>query len=62
MFESLDDKDSKIVIDAMEEKKFEAKGLVIKEGDDGDELFVVESGSLECTKLFVSYILTQLER
>jgi len=26
--------------------------MVIKQGEDGDELFVVQSGSLRCTKIF----------
>jgi cAMP-dependent protein kinase regulator len=62
MFENLDDKDSAIVIDAMEEKKFKTGDRVIKEGDDGDELFVVESGSLECTKHFVSRRINKFQK
>ena len=36
----------------MEEKKFSPGEFVIKQGEDGSELFVVENGSLSCTKLF----------
>ena len=36
----------------MDEKRFKAGEYVIKQGEDGFELFVVESGTLSCTKLF----------
>ena len=52
MFASLDHKDQSIVIDAMEEKQFDAGEWVIHQGDDGDLLFVVDSGKLECYKKF----------
>jgi hypothetical protein len=32
---------------------------VIKEGEEGDCLYVVESGILTCTKIFVRFILTK---
>lgn len=50
MFASLDDKDKAIVVSAMEEKRFNPKDIVIKQGDDGKELFVVGSGLLKCYK------------
>lgn len=50
MFASLDEKDKSIVISAMEETKFNAGETVIKQGDDGKELFVVGSGNLKCYK------------
>lgn len=34
----------------MEEKKFKAGETIIKQGDDGDELYVVDNGSLDCFK------------
>lgn len=52
MFQSLTDKEMAIVVDAMEEKKFKEGDLVISQGEDGAELFVVESGTLSCKKLF----------
>lgn len=52
MFGSVDEKDFHIVIDAMKERSATAGEVVIKEGDDGDNLFVVESGTLTCTKVF----------
>ena len=50
IFETLDEKDKSIVIHAMEEKQFAAGETVIKQGDDGKELFVVGSGNLKCYK------------
>lgn len=50
IFASLDDKDKSIVISAMEEAKFSAGQTVIQQGDDGKELFVVDSGHLKCYK------------
>ena len=41
-----------IVVDAMEEKRYKEGDIVISQGDDGAELYVVESGSLSCKKLF----------
>jgi cAMP-dependent protein kinase regulator len=41
-----------IVVDAMEERRYAPKQTIIEQGDDGSELFVVENGSLTCTKLF----------
>lgn len=52
MFSSIDDVEQKIVINAMEEKKFPAGTVVIKQGDDGENLFVVDQGELECWKQF----------
>lgn len=54
MFAALDDNEREIVINAMEEKRFNIGDQVITQGEDGDELFVVDTGKLECTKVFVS--------
>merc|ERR1712118_395147 len=50
MFAELDSKDLETILLAMVEKKFEAQAKVIAEGDDGDFLFVIEKGSLDCIK------------
>lgn len=50
MFSVLGDKEKEIVIDAMEECKFSSGDTVIKQGDDGAELYMVFSGSLKCLK------------
>lgn len=52
MFSALNEKDQNIVLDAMKEIKMNEGDLVIKEGDDGDVLYVVESGKYKCTKVF----------
>ena len=52
LFNSLDEKDFEIVIDAMTEVKLKPGEVVIKEGDDGDYLYVVEVGKLQCSKIF----------
>lgn len=52
MFRSLESNDLQIVINAMEEVKFSKGQYVIKQGDDGDVLYFVFTGSLDCHKLF----------
>lgn len=52
MFSALDEKEKKIVVDAMEEKFFKAGDKVITQGEDGDVLYVVDSGKLDCFKRF----------
>jgi cAMP-dependent protein kinase regulator len=48
MFASLDDQDLTIVIGAMKEVIVEPKQRVITQGEDGEFLFVIESGKLDC--------------
>ena len=50
MFEALDDKERDIVVMAMEERTVSAGDTVITQGEDGAELFVVDTGVLECYK------------
>ena len=52
MFSAVDHSDLKIVIDAMAEKRVTAGDAIIKEGEDGDCLYVIESGTYKCTKVF----------
>jgi len=52
MFSALDDKEKDIVIDAMEEVSIDVNEVIITEGDQGDCLYVVGSGTLFCTKIF----------
>ena len=44
MFMSLDEADLDVVVDAMDEDSKNSGEYVIKEGDAGDVLYVVESG------------------
>lgn len=48
MFSALDARDKEIVLNAMEEKVFKTGETVIKQGDDGDVLYLVDSGVLDC--------------
>jgi len=52
LFNNLDQNDLQIVINAMEEKSFEADMPVIQQGEAGDCLYVVEQGELNCFKKF----------
>ena len=53
LFTSLEDKDLNTVIDAMEEKKFNKGDNVITQGENGDVLYLVDQGTLDCLKIFV---------
>jgi len=48
LFSTLEDQDMTIVIGAMKEVVAEAKTQVIVQGEQGDFLFVIESGMLDC--------------
>lgn len=50
LFSSLEDQELSVILDAVQEKEF-VDEQIIKEGDDGDCLYVVEKGSLECQKM-----------
>jgi cAMP-dependent protein kinase regulator len=52
MFAALESREKDIVVDAMEEKKVPKGHWVINQGDDGDNLYVIDQGSLECFKRF----------
>ena len=52
MFNALDEKDLEIVIGAMNVSKYAQDDFVIKQGEDGSELFIVGNGSLKCEKVF----------
>lgn len=47
-----------VVIGAMEEKRCPVGTVVIRQGDEGDNLYVVETGTLTCHRQFVSPGLT----
>ena len=52
MFSTLNEGDKDIVIGAMEECKIAVNDIVIQEGDQGDCLYVIGSGTLSCSKIF----------
>ena len=53
MFCAVGEEDLEVVIDAMDERKAVAGENIIVEGEKGDELYVVEEGTLDCYKQFV---------
>lgn len=50
MFSNLESEELKTVIDAFEEKNMKSGEVVIKEGDYGDVVYLIESGELTCSK------------
>jgi cAMP-dependent protein kinase regulator len=48
LFKSLDSDQMLEVVDAMFEKRVEPGDLVIEQGDDGDNFYVIESGTYDC--------------
>lgn len=51
MFMSLEEKDLQVVIDAMDQKKAAGGEFVIKEGEPGEVLYILESGTMQCSKV-----------
>lgn len=52
LFMNLEESDMNIIVNAMDVKHVKKGEQVIKQGDDGFELYVVGSGQLRCTKRF----------
>jgi cAMP-dependent protein kinase regulator len=52
LFKHLEEKEMTIIVNAMEIRHYESGASVIKQGDDGNELYIVGSGQLRCTKRF----------
>jgi len=50
LFKTLEEKDLDIIVGAMVEKVCKKDTRIIEQGDDGDCLFVVESGTMNCFK------------
>lgn len=53
MFSALNPEELSIVLDAMSNIKKKQGEVIINEGEDGDNLYVVENGTLSCTKTLV---------
>lgn len=51
MFSSLNPKDKKAILEAVVGVQKSVGDVIIKEGDDGDNFYLVENGQLKCTKL-----------
>jgi cAMP-dependent protein kinase regulator len=58
VFNALDVREMEVVIGAMEEKRCSVGEIIIRQGDEGDNLYVVESGQLTCVRKFVSGYVT----
>ena len=52
LFRNLEKQDLDIIIGAMEEKSYKIGEYVIEQNDNGDCLYIVETGELDCYKLF----------
>lgn len=50
MFNTLDEASLNIVIDAMDSRIFNQGETVIEQGEEGNELYLVEDGELDCFK------------
>jgi cAMP-dependent protein kinase regulator len=50
MFEALNPKDRKAIIDAIVPVSKSKGDVIIKQGDEGDSFYVLENGALNCTK------------
>lgn len=53
IFNNLDERELKAVVDAMEEYNCKVNDTVIKQGDPGAVLFIIEKGTYDCFKQFV---------
>lgn len=51
MFSSLNPAELATIVGAVQKVSKKSGDIVIKEGDEGDELFIIESGELSCTKV-----------
>ena len=51
MFKHHTPENMKIILDAMQEKKVEAGTRLIQEGDEGEVMWVIEDGELDCIKV-----------
>ena len=59
IFNALDNKELEVVVDAMDEKKCSTGETIIKQGDEGDNLYVIDTGVLSCSRQFVKEEVTR---
>lgn len=62
LFRAIPNKDFDALVDAMEEKSLSEGTVVIRQGDEPDNFYIVDSGKLECIKASVKFALHCLER
>lgn len=52
LFNNFDDLEISTIVDALEEKKYKKDDYIIKQGDNGDNVYIIEKGELICEKVF----------
>jgi CRP-like cAMP-binding protein len=58
LFSSLKQEQLEIIVNAMAESQYRANEIIIKQGDEGKELYVVESGAQKCS---IKKVFTHIE-
>ena len=52
LFNNFDDVEISTIVDALEEKHYKKDDYIIKQGDNGDYVYIIEKGELICEKVF----------
>jgi cAMP-dependent protein kinase regulator len=52
LFNNFDDVEISTIVDALEEKHYKKDDYIIKQGDSGDNVYIIEKGELICEKVF----------
>ena len=52
LFNNFDDLEISTIVDALEEKQYKKDDYIIKQGDNGDYVYIIEKGELICEKVF----------
>ena len=52
LFNNFDDLEISTIVDALEEKHYKKDDYIIKQGDNGDNVYIIEKGELICEKVF----------
>lgn len=52
LFNNFDDLEISTIVDALEEKHYKKDDYIIKQGDNGDNVYIIEKGELICEKIF----------
>lgn len=50
IFKTVDPEDYNTIVNALQKRTYSDGEQVIKQGDDGNEMYIVEKGTLNCTK------------
>ena len=52
LFNNFDDQEISTIVDSLEEKHYKKDDYIIKQGDNGDYVYIIEKGELICEKVF----------